>query len=48
MDTSPVPSGGSERDGKSLIGKVRVKVRESIGMGESVSSYEIGERREEG
>jgi len=48
VDTSPVPSGGSERDGKSVIGKVRVKVRESIGMGESVSSYEMGERREEG
>jgi len=48
VDTSPVPSGGSERDGKGVIGKVRVKVRESIGTGESASSYETGERREEG
>jgi len=48
VDTSPVLSGRSERNGKSVIGKVRVKLRENIGMIESVSSHETGERREEG
>ena len=38
VDTSPVLP-GSERDEKSMIGKVRVKVRESIGTGDSVSSF---------